>query len=48
MDRNSIGIELLPEYYEMVKEQIEPLKLVLFEPEVDYEPIEINERNSIR
>lgn len=48
MDRSSIGIELLPEYYKMVKEQIEPLKLVLFEPEVDYEPIEINGRNSIR
>lgn len=48
MDRSSIGIELLPEYYEMVKEQIEPLKLVLFEPEVDYEPAEINGRNTIR
>ncbi len=30
MDRNSIGIEILPEYYYMVKNQLEPSKLVLF------------------
>lgn len=42
LDRNSIGIELLPEYYSMVKAQIQPLKLVLFEPDENYEPIEIN------
>jgi site-specific DNA-methyltransferase (adenine-specific) len=35
MHRNSIGIELLPEYYEMVKKQIEPKKLILFDPEYD-------------
>lgn len=40
LDRNSIGIELLPEYYSMVKDQIQPLKLVLFEPEENYESIE--------
>jgi len=48
LDRNSIGIELLPEYYSMVKAQIQPLKLVLFEPEENYEPIEINGRKTIR
>lgn len=48
MDRSSIGIELLPDYYDMVKKQIEPLKLVLFEPEVDYEPLGTKRRNSIR
>lgn len=28
MHRNSIGIELLPEHYQMVKEKIEPVKLI--------------------
>ncbi|MDR2809231.1 MAG: site-specific DNA-methyltransferase [Tannerellaceae bacterium] len=31
MNRNSIGIEILPEYYNMVKAELEPVKLVLFE-----------------
>lgn len=37
MDRNSIGIEIMPEYYDMLIKQIEPVKLVLFEPEEKYE-----------
>lgn len=37
MNRNSVGIEILPEYYNMVKKQLEPTKLVLFEPEQKYE-----------
>lgn len=36
MGRNSIGIELVQEYYEMVKAQISPVKLCLFEPEAKY------------
>lgn len=36
MNRNSIGIDILPEYYYMVKEQIESTKLVLFEPKQKY------------
>jgi DNA modification methylase len=36
MRRNSIGIEILPEYYEMVKSQISPVELYLFEPKVKY------------
>ena len=36
MRRNSIGIELVPEYYEMVKAQISPVELYLFEPEAKY------------
>ena len=36
MGRNSIGIELVPEYYEMVKAQISPVELCLFEPEAKY------------
>ena len=37
MRRNSIGIEVMPEYYDMVKTQISPVELVLFEPKVAYE-----------
>lgn len=36
MRRNSIGIELLQEYYEMVKSQISPVELYLFEPKAKY------------
>ena len=36
MKRNSIGIEIVPEYYEMVQSQIEPVELYLFEPKAKY------------
>lgn len=36
MNRNSIGIEIVPEYYEVVKKSIEPDKLVLLEPKKKY------------
>lgn len=48
MFRNSIGIELYKEYYDFVKEKIEPTKLVLFEPEEEYESTEINGRHQVR
>ncbi|MCU0433848.1 MAG: site-specific DNA-methyltransferase [Bacteroidia bacterium] len=31
MGRNSIGIEIVPEYYEMVKKEIKPVELYLFD-----------------
>ncbi|MDA3917717.1 MAG: site-specific DNA-methyltransferase [Deltaproteobacteria bacterium] len=37
MRRNSIGIEILPEYYEAVKKQISPVELYLFEEQEEYE-----------
>jgi len=37
MGRNSIGIDIVPEYCEMVKEQLQPLKLILFESKEKYE-----------
>ena len=37
MKRNSIGIEIAPKYYEMVRRQIESVELYLFEPGVKYE-----------
>ena len=37
MKRNSIGIEIMPEYYKMVKDRLNPLELYLLEPKVKYE-----------
>ncbi len=48
MKRNSIGIEILPEYYNLVTKQLEPTKLILFEPQSEYESIKNNRRNTIR
>lgn len=48
MNRNSIGIEILPEYYNMVKEKIEPTKLILLEPKINYESTELKGCHAIR
>ena len=48
MNRHSIGIEILPEYYNMVKEKLEPTKLILLEPEDEYESTELNGRHAVR
>ncbi len=48
MLRNSIGIEIVPEYYEMVKSEIEPLTHYLCEPKVKYEKIKPARCNQIR
>jgi len=37
MRRNSIGIEIIPEYYEMIKEKLNEVELYLLEPKVKYE-----------
>jgi DNA modification methylase len=36
MSRNSIGIEIIPEYYQQVKKEIRPVHYVLFEPKHKY------------
>lgn len=38
MSRHSVGIEIHEPYYKYITQQIEPIKLVLFEPEENYEP----------
>jgi site-specific DNA-methyltransferase (adenine-specific)/site-specific DNA-methyltransferase (cytosine-N4-specific) len=48
MKRNSIGIEIVPEYYRMVKEQIKPVELYLLEPKVKYEKTESKRRIAVR
>lgn len=41
MKRNSIGIDIVPEYYQMVKNQLIPSELVLFEPKIKHEKIKL-------
>lgn len=36
MKRNSIGIDIMPEYYKMVKDQVKSVELLLLEPKVKY------------
>ncbi len=40
MRRNTIGIDIVPEYYEMVRNKLQPVELYLFEPEIKYEKAE--------
>lgn len=37
LKRNAIGIDIVPEYYEMVKKRLNPVELYLLEPKVEYE-----------
>lgn len=48
MKRNSIGIEIVPEYYKMVKDQLKPVELYLLEPKVKYEKTEPKRRIGVR
>lgn len=48
MKRNSIGIDIVPEYYDMVKNQLEPVELYLFEPKLKYEKDKLKRRVSVR
>ncbi len=48
MKRNSIGIEIVPEYFDMVKKRIEPVELLLFDINQDYETTSDKRNTSIR
>jgi site-specific DNA-methyltransferase (adenine-specific) len=48
MKRNSVGIEIMAEYYNMVKSQLQPVKLVLFEPKSKYEKSQPKSRIAVR
>lgn len=48
MKRNSIGIDIVEEYHDMVKEQIQPVELYLFEGENEYEKTKPKRRNKVR
>ena len=48
MKRNSIGIDIVREYYEMVKKQLKPVELFLLESKVKYEKIKPERRIAVR
>ena len=48
MKRNSIGIDIVPEYYNMVKKQVNTFELYLFEPEKSYEETRPERNISVR
>ena len=48
MRRNSIGIEILPEYYEVVRRQFAPTEYLLMEPTIEYETPEYQRSYAIR
>ena len=48
MGRHSIGIEILPEYYNMVKSELDKADLILFEPKANYEKIKSGGRKAVR
>jgi len=48
MKRYSIGIEILQEYYEMVKSETQPVELYLLDPKTEYEEAQSEGRIAIR
>ncbi|MFA6622195.1 MAG: site-specific DNA-methyltransferase [Candidatus Caldatribacteriota bacterium] len=48
MNRNSIGIDIVPEYYEMVRKQLQPVELYLLEPKAKYEKTKPERRIAVR
>jgi len=48
MRRNSIGIDIVPEYYEMVRKQLQPVELYLLEPKAKYENTKPERRIAVR
>ncbi|HHT9146795.1 MAG TPA: DNA-methyltransferase [Candidatus Wunengus sp. YC61] len=48
MRRHSIGIDIVPEYYQRVKQQLKPVELYLLEPKVKYEKAKSQRHISVR
>ena len=48
MRRNSIGIDIVPEYYEIVRKQLQPVELYLLEPKAKYEKTKPERRIAVR
>ncbi len=48
MKRHSVGIDIVPEYYEMVNKQLSPVELYLLEPKANYEKAEPKKRHAVR
>jgi site-specific DNA-methyltransferase (adenine-specific)/site-specific DNA-methyltransferase (cytosine-N4-specific) len=48
MKRNSVGIDIVEEYYDLVKNQVSPVEYYVIEPKVDYETTTTPRRSSVR
>ena len=48
MKRHSVGIDIVPEYFDMVNKQVSPVELYLLEPTAKYEKTEPERRIAIR
>jgi site-specific DNA-methyltransferase (adenine-specific) len=48
MKRNSVGIDIVPEYYEMVRKQLKPVELYLLDSKIKYEKVKSERRIEIR
>lgn len=48
MKRNSVGIDIVPEYHHLVRSQLQPVELYLFEPKAKYENTEPKGRGAAR
>jgi site-specific DNA-methyltransferase (adenine-specific)/site-specific DNA-methyltransferase (cytosine-N4-specific) len=48
MKRHSIGVDIVEDYYNMVKSQIQPVELLLLEPKVKYEKTKPARRIKVR
>lgn len=48
MMRHSVGIEVLPEYFNIVNRKLEPVAYVLFDPKIEYERTDISRRYAVR
>lgn len=48
LKRNSIGIEIVPDYYDMVLKELKPVELYLLEPKVKYAKTKSKRRSAIR
>jgi site-specific DNA-methyltransferase (adenine-specific)/site-specific DNA-methyltransferase (cytosine-N4-specific) len=47
MKRNAIGVDIIPEYYEMVCEQLEPIAYCLFDPLAEYGKTKFKRSNKV-
>ncbi len=48
MKRHSKGIDITPAYYQIVKEQVQPVELILLEPRIKYEKTKPKKRYAVR
>jgi site-specific DNA-methyltransferase (adenine-specific) len=48
MKRHAIGIDIVPEYCDMVRKQVEPVELHLFDSKATYEKAKSKRRSSVR